>query len=367
MADRVFLLIGTHKGGFVLESDGDRKDWQLRGPFFAGHNVHHLTMDVRGKAPIMYAAVNSEWFGPGVRMSSDFGETWMEPEQGVKFEEGSGLSVEKVWQITPGGFTSPGVIYAGVEPAALFRSDDNGQTWSDIKGLTNHETRDQWAPGAGGLMLHSILPHPYDGRRMQIAISAAGTFETTDGGETWKPRNKGVRVDFMSDQDEYPEVGQCVHHLECHPSRPDLLYQQNHCGIYRSNTGGEQWTEISSGLPAFFGFPILVHPVEDDTVYVVPMQGPEFRAAPEGKFAVYRSRDRGETWDRLDNGLPNTDAYETVYRQATCADSIEPAAGIYLGTSAGQVFGSLDNGDSWVTLASNLPTIYSVEAKVVEG
>jgi hypothetical protein len=364
MADRVFLLIGTHKGGFLLESDVERKDWQLRGPFFAGNDVHHLTMDVRTGEPRMYAAVNSAWFGPGVRMSTDFGETWDEPETGPKFDEASGLTVEKVWQITPGGLTSPGVLFAGVEPAALFRSDDNGKTWSDVKGLTQHETRDKWAPGAGGLMLHSILPHPYDPRRMQIAISAAGTFETMDGGETWKPRNKDVKADFLPE--EFPEVGQCVHHLEAHPSRPDLLYQQNHCGVYRSNTGGEQWSDIGEGLPSTFGFPILVHPFEDDTVYVVPMQGPEFRAAPEGAFAVYRSRER-EPWERLDNGLPHVDAYPTVYRQAMSADAIEDQAGIYLGTSAGEVYGSLDNGDSWVQLASELPTIYSVEAKVVAG
>jgi photosystem II stability/assembly factor-like uncharacterized protein len=214
-------------------------------------------------------------------------------------------------------------------------------------------------------MLHSILPHPHDPRRMHVAISVAGTFETTDGGETWMPRNNGVRVDFLGQ--EFPEVGQCVHHLESHPARPDLLYQQNHTGVYRSSTGGEQWTDIGGGLPAAFGFPIIVHPLEEDTVYVVPMQGPEFRAAPEGKFAVYRSRDRGETWDRLEDGLPHEDPYATVYRQATSVDSMEPAAGLYLGTSKGEVFCTLDAGDRWEMIASGLPEIYSLEAKVLAG
>jgi len=363
MADKVYLLAGTHKGGFAIETDADRKEWKLHGPFFAGTDVHHFTMDTRGETPRMYAAVNSAWFGPTVQMSDDFGQTWTEPGAGPKFDEPLGLSVEKVWQITPGRDTAPGVVYAGVEPAALFKSEDNGQTWSDVRGLTTHPTRDQWAPGAGGLMLHSILTHPFDPRRLQVAISAAGTFETIDGGETWKPRNKGVRVDFLAE--EFPEVGQCVHHLEAHPSRPDLLYQQNHCGVYRSNTGGEQWTDIGEGLPSTFGFPIIVHPLEDDTVFVVPMQGPEFRAPVGGQFAVYRNRER-EGWERLDVGLPHTDAYPNVYRQATSADSLDPA-GIYLATTLGQVFGSTDSGDSWSKIVENLPPIYSLEAKVVSS
>ncbi len=359
MSDRVYLLAGTHKGGFLLEANPERQNWKLHGPFFGGTDVHHLTMDTRGGTPMLYAAVNSAWWGPGVRMSADLGETWTEPEEGVKFEESLGLTVAKVWQITPAPENAPGVIYAGVEPAALFRSEDAGRTWTDVRGLTTHPTRDQWAPGAGGLMVHSILPHPYDPKRMHVAISAAGTFETTDGGETWKPRNKGVLADFLPEN--YPEVGQCVHHLEAHPSRPDLLYQQNHCGVYRSNTGGESWTDISEGLPSSFGFPIIVHPHEDDTVYVVPMQGPEFRAPVGGELAVYRSRERGTDWERLNNGLPSKDAYPNVYRQATSVDRLDPA-GLYIGTSTGQIYTSTDDGDSWSVLASNLPPIYSLEA-----
>lgn len=364
MADQVNLLVGTHKGGFLLQSDADRKEWQLSEPFFGGTDVHHLTLDTRGDTPTMYAAVNSPWWGPSVRVSTDMGKTWDEPETGIKFDESSGLTVEKVWQITPGGLTAEGVVYAGIDPGALFRSDDNGKNWVEIKGLTEHPTRDQWGPGAGGMMVHSICPHPFDPNRLQIAISAAGTFETRDGGETWTPRNKGVLADFLPDQ--YPEVGQCVHHLEAHPSRPDLLYAATHSGVYRSNTGGEQWTDISEGLPSRFGFTALVHPLEDDTVYVVPIEGPEFRAPVDRSLAVYRSRERGTEWERLDAGLPGPEAFPNVYRQASSADQIDPT-GLYIGTTNGEIYASLDNGDSWELIASNLPAVYSLEAKVVSG
>lgn len=361
MADHVYLLLGTHKGGFILESGPDRSEWKLHGPCFAGTDVHHLTMDTRGERPRLYAAVNSPWWGPSVRMSDDLGETWTEPSKPPKFDESLGLTLEKVWVITPSNEESPGTIFVGVDPATMFRSDDHGDTWTDVRGLTTQPTRDQWAPGAGGMMVHSILIHPFDGRRMQIAISAAGTFETRDSGETWTPRNTGVLADFLPEP--YPEVGQCVHHLENNPMRPDLLYQANHCGVYRSNTGGEQWTDLSEGLPSRFGFTCLVHPLEDDTVYVVPMVGPELRAPADAQLAVYRNRER-EGWERLTAGLPNEHAYPTVYRQALTADQMDPT-GLYLGTSNGQVFSSVDAGDTWQTVITDLPSVYSIEAFAV--
>jgi len=358
MADRVYLLVGTHKGGFILEGNPERNDWKIAGTCFEGTDIQHLTIDTREGRNRLYAAVNSPWWGPGVRMSDDLGQTWSEPSAPPKFEESLGLNLERVWQITPSRDHSPGTVFVGVDPAALFRSDDHGDTWTDVRGLTTHPTRGQWAPGAGGMMVHGILVHPYDPRRMQVAISAAGCFETIDGGENWMPRNKGVLADFLPEP--YPEVGQCVHHLQNHPTRPDLLYQSNHCGVYRSNMGGEQWTDLSEGLPSRFGFACVVHPLEDDTVYVVPMVGPELRAPVDAQLAVYRNRER-EGWERLTAGLPQDHAYPTVYRQAMVADQLDPA-GLYLGTSNGQIFSSLDAGDSWQSVMTDLPSVYSIEA-----
>ena len=299
----VAILLGTRKGAFLLRSSAARERWRLEGPHFEGTEVNHLTLDARGE-PTLYAAVNSPWWGSAVRMSADLGRSWTEPEVGIRFPEGSALTVAKLWQITPGLASQPGTVYAGVDPAALFVSRDAGRTWADVPALTSHSTRAQWNPGAGGLMVHSIVPHPTDPSRMHIAISAAGTFETSDGGATWEPRNRGVLADFFPEPDQYPEVGQCVHHLEAHPQHPEVLYQQNHCGVYRSEDGGRDWTDISAGLPSRFGFPILVHPHRGDTIFAVPEQGAEMRAPVGARLAVYRSRDRGAKWKRITKGSP---------------------------------------------------------------
>jgi photosystem II stability/assembly factor-like uncharacterized protein len=362
----VAVLLGTHKGGFMLRSNAARERWKLEGPFFGGEDVHHLMLDTRPNPDgghTMHAAVNSMWWGPGVRTSRDMGATWEEPEVGVKFAEGGDKTVARIWQITPGPESRPGLLYAGVDPGALFRSEDAGRTWSEVSALTEHPTRSQWNPGAGGLMVHSIVPHPTDPSRVHVGISAAGTFETTDGGETWEPRNKGVLADFMPEGQQFPEVGQCVHHLAAAPGNPELLYQQNHAGQYRSGNGGRDWIDISEGLPSRFGFPLLVHPHDDDTVYVIPEQGPEFRAPVGAQFAVYRSTDRGARWKKLTRGLPK-DAYIKTYRQCLATDRMDDA-GIYVGTSTGQLFASFDDGTSWELMWDMLPPIYSVEAAMV--
>src|SRR5215213_3512793 len=245
MSKRVELLVGTKKGAFVLQSDEARSKWQLRGPFCETWPIHHL---VRSADGTLYGAGGNAWYGPAVWRSSDDGATWSQSSEGLTYGD-DGPKVTTIWNLTP----SNGTLYAGVEPAGLFRSNDHGQTWTHVSGLREHPSRPEWQPGNGGLCLHSIVPHPTDAERVWIGISAVGAFETRDGGATWELRNKGVRADFYPG--DPPEFGQCVHKMHLHPDYPERLYQQNHCGVYRTEDGGKQWTEITPGLPSEFGFP----------------------------------------------------------------------------------------------------------------
>jgi len=296
---KTYLLVGTHKGGFLFTSTLQRKNWQMHGPFFKGTDVHHMVFDLRTE-PTIYAGVNSSWWGPDVRFSRDLGKNWIEPKTSVRFEEGSDKKVARVWYVASGRTSEPNVLYVGVDPGALFKTADGGKNWQEVKSLTNHATRDKWFPGAGGLMVHSICLHPEDKNKLFVGISAAGVFATEDGEKSWTPRNKGVRADFLPDK--LPEVGQCVHHMEMHPAKPDVLYQQNHCGVYRSDNAGKKWKDLCTGLPSRFGFPLQIHPHDPDTIYVIPEEGAEFRCPPNGEFAVYRSRNRGESWRKLKKG-----------------------------------------------------------------
>ena len=262
---------------------------------------------------------------------------------------------------------SNGSVYAGVEPAGLFRSDDRGQTWTHIEGLQKHPTRPEWSPGGAGLILHTLVPHPDDHDRLWIGISSAGVFFTADGGETWEPRNKGVRADFMPEGQNYPEFGQCVHNMVMAADMPDRLYQQNHCGMYRSDDGGLVWQSIEKGLPSTFGFPAAAHPRDPDTVFLIPLNGDtKGRFVPDASAAVYRSSDAGHTWQALRAGLPQENAYFGVLRQAMATDRLEPA-GVYFGTNGGALFGSADEGDSFAEIAGHLPVISSVETMVVRA
>jgi photosystem II stability/assembly factor-like uncharacterized protein len=266
-----------------------------------------------------------------------------------------------VWNVTSGH----DALYAGVEPAGLFRSRDGGATWQHVEGLTNHPTRPEWQPGAGGLCLHSIVPHPTDTARMWVGISAVGAFETSDGGATWDVRNKGVRADFYP-ENKYPEFGQCVHKLVMAADGGEHLYQQNHCGVYRSSDGGRQWEEITPGLPSQFGFPMVAHPRDPKTVWNIPLSEPEEgRLMPGGHAAVWRTHDGGDTWTKGDDGLPKDNAYVGVLREAMAVDRLDPV-GVYFGTSTGHLYGSRDEGRSWRLIADNLPAIWSVDAAVVD-
>ncbi len=379
---KVLLYAGTRKGGLIFTSDGARQTWESSDLHFKAWNVMHMIMDPRDQR--IHAAAVHEVFGPSTHFSDDYGTTWDQAEKPPVFERPSaarrpiGTPAEarepddasenaeeliKVWKIQPGREKESDVLYAGVEPAALFKSTDRGQSWQINQALYDHPHRPNWFPGAGGLCLHTILPHPTDEDQMWVAVSTGGCYYTVDGGKTWTPRNQNVRADFLPEK--YPEYGQCVHRIVSHPNSPERLYQQNHCGMYRSENGGESWVDIGKGkLPSRFGFPIVVHPHDPETIYVVPEESDQFRVSLDCKFVVWRSRDAGETWQPLTKGLPER-AYLVVLRGAMATDTCEQA-GIYIGTSTDQIFFSRDNGDSWEVLADYLPPISSLEAIVVE-
>ena len=357
MANRVRLLVGTKKGAFILESDAKRDDWSMRGPLCEGWPIHDLIVEP-GSGAIL-AAGGSPWYGPAVWRSEDGGENWSHSSAGMTYGD-DGPSIPSVWSLAATGET----VYAGVEPAGLFRSEDRGATWSHVAGLTNHPTRPTWQPGAGGLILHSIVPHPTDPERTWVGISSVGTFETRDGGASWEPRNQGVRAGF--NPDPYPVTGQCVHHLVAAAGEPETLYQQNHCGVYRSDDGGSSWVEITAGLPSEFGFPMVTDPRDPDTAWVIPLNGADKgRFMPDAHAAVWRTRDRGVSWTRSDQGLPTRDAYLSVLRDAMARDTLDPV-GITFGTSTGQLWHSADAGDSWRMITDTLPEIWAVEAVVVD-
>lgn len=351
------LLIGTPKGAFILEADATRSAWDLRGPLCDGWPIHDAIVDQATGA--LYAAGGSNWYGPAVWRSDDMGRTWSHSSEGLTYGD-DGPKVTTVWNVTAG----PDALYAGVEEAGLFRSRDGGATWEHVAGLTNHPSRPEWTPGNGGLILHSIVPHPTDTDRLWVGISAVGAFETNDGGGSWETRNKGVRADF-NPENIYPDFGQCVHKLVMAADGGELLYQQNHCGVYRSADGGKQWQEITKGLPTQFGFPMAAHPRDPGTVWTIPMTEPEDgRVMIDGRAAVWRTNDGGATWQRSGEGLPQEHAYIAVLREAMAVDRLDPV-GVYFGTSTGQVYGSRDEGVTWSLIADNLPSIWSVEAAIV--
>jgi photosystem II stability/assembly factor-like uncharacterized protein len=356
MTQRVVLLVGTRKGAFLLDGDPARRDWQVRGPLCEGWPLHDLSIEP-GTGAILAGGGNN-WYGPAVWRSDDLGETWSHSSEGLTYGD-DGPKVTTVWNVTAG----KDAIYAGVEPAGLFKSTDGGATWQHVEGLRQHPTTPDWQPGNGGLCLHSIVPHPTDADRLWVGISAVGAFETIDGGKTWETRNKGVRADFYPDK--YPEFGQCVHKLVMAADGGEHLYQQNHCGVYRSADGGRQWEEITPGLPSQFGFPMGAHPRDPKTIWTIPLNGDDRgRYMPDASAAVWRTHDGGDTWLRSGDGLPQENAYLGVLREAMAVDRLDPV-GVYFGTSTGQLYASTDEGVSWSLVADNLPAIWSVEAALV--
>ena len=353
------LLVGTRKGCFVLESDADRHDWTVRGPYCEGWPVYHAIYDADTGA--IYAAAASEWHGAGVWRSTDLGETWALSSEGLSYEDGGELKLSKVSSLA----AAHGRLLAGSEAAGLFESTDGGLTWSLRTTLEGQPGREDWNDPAkqppGHLGLSAILPDPDDADHLRVIVQGYGIFETTDQGRSWAPRNNGLRADWPL---EDPEIGYCVHKLVPSPDK-SRLYQQNHVGMHKSDDAGASWTEITEGLPTEFGFAAAAHPHDRDTFYVVPLDPGHGRVMPEGKAAVWRTRDAGSTWQRLDRGLPQRDAYVGVLREGMAIDPLE-SPGLYVGTSTGQVFASADEGESWSEIASYLPAISSVEVAVVD-
>ncbi len=355
---KVLILIGTNKGAFILESDAGREDWSIRGPYCDHWPIHHVVGDPATGA--IYAGGGNRWTGAAVWKSSDLGGTWDHSGDGIAYGEGE-EPVKSVWSLAP----AHGRLWAGVEPAGLFVSDDGGASFSHVTGLTEHPSRPTWQSGGGGMILHSLLADPADPEKLWVGISVAGVFASEDGGRSWSPRNRGTRCEFGPGEASYPEHGQCVHSL-VRGSGPDArLFQQNHCGMYVSDDGGRDWTSVEDGLPSSFGFPAAAHPHDPDTFYLVPLNGDvDGRYMPDAAAAVWRTRDAGRSWQDLRTGLPQQNAYLCVLRQALAVDTL-PVPGVYFGTNSGTLFASRDEGETWTEIARHLPMILSVETMVV--
>ena len=351
----LLVLIGTRKGLFLLHGGEERRTWRLEGPLLAGWAVYHGVVDPRDGA--LYACTNHEAYGATVHRSRDGGRSWTRAET-LGLPEESGLALQRTWHVEPDGEDRPGTLWLGAAPGALFRSDDSGESWQPVESLLAHPTRERWQPGAGGLCCHSIQLGPAADGLMYVGISAAGVFRSHDAGSSWEPANHGTAADFLPDP--YPEVGQCVHKLLRHPARADRLWQQNHCGVYRSDDGGTSWERLDgNGLPSDFGFGLALHPRDPDTAWVAPEEGAENRVVCEGRLGVYRTRDGGASWELSAGGLPER-AWTGVLREGLASDLLEPA-GVYLGTQGGSVFISPDEGESWREAAAHLPPVLSVE------
>ena len=367
----VRLLVGTKKGAFIIESDGRRDGWRISEPHFGGWELYHLKGSPANPNRI-WASQSSGWFGQQLQRSDDGGKSWNPVGNKFEYEGVPGThqfydgtphpwEFRRVWHLEP-SVTDPDTVFAGIEDAALFKSTDGGTSWSELSGLRTHSTGSAWAPGAGGLCLHTILIDPKNAQRMFVAISAAGCFRTEDGGKSWRPITKGLSSNFLPDPTA--EIGHCVHRIALHPSKPGTLYMQKHWDVMRSDDAGDNWREVSGNLPSDFGFCIDVHAHEPETVYVVPITSDSLHYPPDGALRVWRSRSGGNEWEPLSKGLPQKDCYVNVLRDAMCVDSLEPC-GVYFGTTGGQVYGSRDGGDSWTAVARDLPAVMSVEVQTL--
>ena len=367
----VRVLVGTRKGAFILTADEGREKWHISEPLFAGWEIYHLKGSTLNPNRL-YASQSNGWFGQMIQRSEDGGQTWQAVGNQFAYEGVPGTHLwydgtqhpwefKRVWHLEP-SLTEEETVFAGVEDAALFCSRDGGLTWKEFPGL--REASGQfWQPGAGGMCLHTIVQDPTDPARIYVAISAAGVFRTEDGGNSWRPINRGL-VSPYNLPDPDAAVGHCVHCLAMHPSRPNVLFMQKHWDIMRSDNAGDLWHEVSGNLPSDFGFPIAVHAHEPETIYVVPIKSDAEHFPPEGKLRVYRSRTGGEVWEALTQGLPQSDCYVNVLRDAMAVDTLD-SCGIYFGTTGGQVYASADSGDNWAPICRDLPAVLSIEVQTL--
>jgi photosystem II stability/assembly factor-like uncharacterized protein len=365
------VLVGTRKGAFVLTADGTRKRWSVSGPHFAGWEVYHLKASPVNPDRI-YASQSSGWFGQIIQRSDGGGQSWAPVGNKFAYDGVPGThqwydgtqhpwEFARVWHLEP-SLSEAETVYAGAEDAALFRSVDGGTSWHELSGLRQHKSGPQWQPGAGGMCLHTIVQDPSNAQRLFVAISAAGTFRTDDGGQSWLPINRGLHSAQIPNPTA--EVGHCVHRIALHPSRPHVLFMQKHWDVMRSDDFGDSWHEVSGNLPTDFGFPIDVNPHEPDTIYVVPIKSDAEHFPLDGKLRVYRSRTGGNEWQALTNGLPQENCYVNVLRNAMSTDALEPS-GIYFGTTGGQVYASADAGEHWAPIVRDLPAVLSVEVQTL--
>lgn len=350
------LFVGTRRGLFRFRSDAERHSWHCDEIQIAGYEIYHAT--VHPRTGVGYAAASHPVWGTHVYRSDDFGATWTACDGRPVFPSDLEREVRAVWHVAPG--TSPDGgdrIYAGVEPAGLFHSDDDGATWQWNAELDAHPTRNSWQPAKGGLALHSIQTDPQSPDTLYVALSAGGCYRTTDGGRSWNAINQGVRADFLPNP--LPEAGQCVHGLRLHPASPTRLYQQNHCGTYRSDDSGDSWIEISTGLPSDFGYVIGLDPTDPERCWVIPEESSHLRSVCDRRLRVFETQDGGVSWTPRTGGLPQEQAWVTVMREALATDGADPC-GVYFGTATGHLFASRD-GREWTELARHLPRILSVE------
>ncbi len=363
MSEKVLLAIGTRKGLWLATSDRRRTRWELSGPHHPMTAVYAVAIDTRRATPRLLASVTSEHFGPTVAVSDDLGASWQEPEHApVAFPADVGATLGRVWQLALGPVSEPEVVYAGVEPSAVFRSEDGGRSYELVRGLWDHPHRERWQPGYGGMAVHTILPHPADSRRVTVAMSTGGVYRSQDAGASWQPSNTGVSAYFLPDK--HPEFGQCVHKVARHPAQPERFYLQNHHGVYRSDDDAATWQSIADGLPSDFGFAMVTHPHRPEVIYTFPLTADALRFPPEGRCRVYRSEDAGGSWSALGRGLPTAGFWSAVLRDALCVDDLDPA-GVYFGARSGEVYASADEGDEFRPVAAHLPDVLCVRAALV--
>ena len=353
MPPSVNLFIGTKRGLFVARADLARAAWSLSAPLLAGREVYHAAVDAR--TGCVWACTAHRVWGAHVHRSSDGGRTWETLDSAPHHVDGRGVIA--IWQIAAGGTDETRQLWAGIEPAGLFVSRDDGATWSAVTSLNAHTTAPAWQPAGGALALHSI--HVGPGDRILCAVSAGGAYRSDDRGATWHAINRGVRAAFLPSS--RAEAGHCVHRLIVHPLNDARAYQQNHCGVYRSDDGGESWSEITEGLPSDFGYAAAIDPRDPDALFVVPEESSHMRTTVAGRLRVFATRDAGATWRSMSDGLPQANAWVSVLRNGLVTDGLDPL-GIYLGTSGGHVFASRDGGATWTMIAGFLPRILSVSA-----